>query len=71
MDELSFRLFAGAMSKLNENVSTNKKCELSLNLYDLNNDKLINKNELGVSLGLQFYVIYHLQRQNILNKLYM
>ena len=46
MGELSFRVFARTMSVLSDKASFAEKCELSFNLYDLNNDNFIDKTEL-------------------------
>ena len=46
MGELSFRVFARTMSILSDKASFDEKCKLSFNLYDLNNDDLIDKTEL-------------------------
>eukprot|EP01084_Bolivina_argentea_P265290 449617_1 len=51
MHQLSFRVFARTMSILSDKASINEKCELSFNLYDLNNDGVIDKNELTLLIN--------------------
>ena len=46
MGELSFRVFARTMSVLSDKATINEKCEISFNLYDLNDDGVIDQNEL-------------------------
>ncbi len=46
MGQLSFRVFARTMSISSDKASINEKCEFSFNLYDINNHKLIDKQEI-------------------------
>eukprot|EP01083_Nonionella_stella_P030154 82757_1 len=46
LGQLSFRVFARTMSLLSDKASISEKCELSFQLYDLNNDHVIDRNEL-------------------------
>jgi len=46
LNEISFRVFARTMSVLSDKASISEKCKLSFNLYDINNDDVIDCNEL-------------------------